>query len=103
MAREALAQELHLIAENSAAVGEREILGVVRHVRQSEQLDGCFFQEVIALAMVTALAGRDHVVPGVVTTAGDWHDVISRELCIRERVAAIQACALVTRKQRLIG
>src|SRR6476661_9193743 len=96
--RDVLLQELHLVRED-AAVGEDEVLGLVRHVRRIEKLEPAFLRQPIALVPVAMPAGADHVHPGVAPAARERRDVVAGEAEVAELTAAVGAHVAVAAEQ----
>src|SRR6478672_10271802 len=88
--RDVLLQELHLVRED-AAVGEDQVLGLVRHIRRIEKLEPAFLRQAVSLVAVAVPAGADHVHPGIATAAGQRRDVVAGEAEIAELAAAVGA------------
>src|SRR5258706_14244738 len=62
--RDVLLQELHLVGQD-AAVGEDQVLRLVRDVRRVKKLHAAFLRQAIALVAVANPAGGDDVSPRV--------------------------------------
>src|SRR5262245_17022807 len=88
--RDVLPQELHLVLQD-AAVGEDQVLGLVRHVRRVQQLHPRFLGEAVPLVAVAVAAGGDHVHPGVAAAARQRDDVVARQAEEAVLVAAVAA------------
>src|SRR5687767_3799569 len=78
MRRYVLLEELHLVGEDPA-VGEDQVLRLVRHIRRVQQLDARLLRQAIALLAVALAAGRHHVHPGVAPAARQRPDVVARQ------------------------
>src|SRR5258706_1969255 len=90
MRRDVLLQEVHLVGED-AAVGENQVLGLVRDVGRVEKFHAGLLRQAVALAAVAMAAGRDHVHPGVAPAARERLDVVARQAEIAELAAAVAA------------
>src|SRR5712691_3491555 len=98
MRRQVLLQELHLVGEN-AAVGEDQVLGLVRNVRRVEQLQAGLLRQAVALVPVAVPAGGDDVHPGVASAARQRRDVVARQPEVAELAAAVRAHVPVAPEQ----
>src|SRR5262245_21960446 len=81
--RDVLLQELHLVRQD-AAIGEDEVLGLVRHVGRVEQLQPALLRQPVPLVPVAVPAGGDHVHPGIAPAAREGRDVIAGEAEVAE-------------------
>src|SRR2546430_11329236 len=98
MRRQVLLQELHLVGEN-AAVGEDQVLGLVRNVGRVEQLQAGLLRQAVALVPVAVPAGGDDVHPGVAPAARQRRDVVARQPEVAELAAAVRAHVAVAPEQ----
>ena len=62
-------EERHLVTQDPATVRQRQVLGVIRPIRQRQKLHGTFIDGQIALAGIAAFAGGDHIGPVISPTA----------------------------------
>src|SRR2546423_7780738 len=88
--RDVLLQELHLVRKD-AAVGEDQVLGLVRDVGGVEELHTRLFRQAVPLVAVAVPAGAHHVHPGVPAAARQWRDVVARQPEVVELAAAVRA------------
>src|SRR3954463_1149619 len=88
--RDVLLQELHLVRKD-AAVGEDQVLGLVRHVGRIEELEPALLRQAVPLVAVAVPAGGDHVHPRVASAARERRDVIAGQAEVAELAAAVAA------------
>src|SRR4051812_34857809 len=88
--RDVLLQELHLVRED-AAVGQDQVLGLVRHVRRIEELEPAFLRQAVSLVAVAVPAGREHVHPRVSAATRERRDVVAGQAEVAELAAAVAA------------
>src|SRR5438270_12554999 len=86
--RDVLLQELHLIRQD-AAVGEDQVLGLVRDVRRIEELHAAFLRQAVAFMAVAVPAGGHHVHPRVAAAARERRDVVASQAEVVELAGAI--------------
>src|SRR6267142_1415203 len=96
-----LDQELHLVRED-LAVGQYQVLGLVRHVRGIDELQPGLLRQAVALDAVARAAGGYHVHPGVGAAARHRPDVIARQSQVAESACAIGADVAVAAEQLAI-
>src|SRR5437764_13075472 len=98
MRRDVLLQELHLVRQD-AAVGEDQVLGLVRDVGGVEELHARLFRQAVPLVAVAVPAGAHHVHPGVPAAARKRRDVVARQAKIVELAAAVGAHVAVAAEE----
>ena len=78
-AREMRLEEFHLVGQYPASL-QVDVFGVGRYEGNRQELDTRLFGRAAGLVVVAALAGRDHVVPGVGAALAQWGDVVARQI-----------------------
>src|SRR5207244_4432817 len=96
--RDVLDQKFHLGRENFA-IGEDQVLRLVRHIRCVKKLQSRFFRHAVALDSVAGTARRDHVHPRVSAAARYRPDMVPRQPQKAEPPSAIRADMAVAAKQ----
>src|SRR5712691_831492 len=93
-----LDQNFHLVRENFA-VGEDQVLRLVRHVGRVEELQSRLLRHAVALDSVAGPARRDDVHPRVGAAARYRPDMVPRQPQEAESPSAIRADVAVAAKQ----
>src|SRR6185295_15772653 len=96
--RHVLLQELHLVRQD-ATVGQDQVFGLVRHVRQVQQFHAGLLGQAVALVPVALSAGGDNVHPGVAPAARQRPDVVPRQAEETEFPCAVGAHVAVAAEQ----
>jgi len=73
-----------LIPQDTATMGKREILGMIRTVWQCEQFQRTFIEHMAALVRITTFAGGYNVGPLVLATARNRHHMIATQITFLE-------------------
>ena len=102
VARKMRQQEFHLVGQYSAPL-QVDVLGVGRGEGYGQQLHARLFRGAACLVVIAALAGRDHIRPGVAAALAERLDVVARQHEVGKLQAAIQAQGLVPAEQRLVA
>ena len=95
-------QKLHLVGQD-AAVAQDEVLPQAGHIRGVHQGHARLLGRAVALAVVAAPAGGDHVHPAVQPALAHGPDVLAGEVLIGKMVATVGAQVAVAGKQLAVG
>jgi len=91
-------QKFHLVGQDLLS-RKVDVLGVGRYKWYGQQLHTDLFGSVIALMMIAAFTGCNHVLPTVTATAAHRFNVVSRQLRTAKMSPAVQAQIGITTKE----
>ena len=95
-------QELHLVRQD-AAVAQDEVFPQAGHIGRVQQRHVRLLGRAVALAVVAAAAGGDHVHPDVAAFLRLRDDVLARQIALVKVVAAVRAHVAVAREKLAVG
>ena len=95
-------QKFHLVIEY-AAVAQNKVFPQRGHIRRVQQRHARLLRRAVGFAVVTGLAGSDHVHPSVLTVLAEGDDVFAGQIGFVEIVAAVSAQVAVAGEEFAVG